>query len=456
MLENLQIYTDELIKTHNIPAASIAVWKDGNLDKAAAGILNMDTGVEANPDSIFQIGSITKVFTTCLIMKLVEDGRVELDKPVKHYLRSFQVANRDATETITVQQLLNHSNGIAGDYFPDDTHEDGPHIARYVDRCSQLPLVHPVGDGFSYSNSAFAVAGRLAEVMLGMTWFDAMEELIYQPLGLANAICRPSEVIRFRAALGHLPGAENSEVLRTTSGSYLSLGLSPAGATTTMTASDLVTFGRAHLEGGLNARGERWLSEESVALMQSPTVNVPMTSYMTVSSMGLGWMLGTHKPSSLSYVGHSGATSGQCSMLQIFPERQACFAFLLNRCKTDTLNQITNELTHAITGCDVTANTNQIPVELSEDQLHCYVGRFHSYAGDYAFTIDENGLSGFFDDAVGDKTRLEVSLRPLGDDRFDQINQAGVSLGVLRFMDLDEKRQPRRLFAGGRLYRCVA
>ncbi|MDB9999654.1 beta-lactamase family protein [Porticoccaceae bacterium] len=455
MLDNLQTYVEEIIKTHNIPAASIAVWKDGTLDKAAAGILNLDTGVEANTDSIFQIGSITKVFTTCLIMKLVEDGRVELDKPVKNYLRSFQVADRNATEAITVQQLLNHSNGIAGDYFPDDSHEEGPHIARYVDRCSQLPLVHPVGDGFSYSNAAFAIAGRLAEVMLGMTWFDAMEELIYQPLGMTHAICRPAEVIRFRAALGHLSGAENSEVLRTCSGKYLAMGQSPAGTTPTMRASDLITFGRAHLEGGLNSRRERWLSEANVVRMKSPTVDVPVTSDVVSSSVGLGWMLSNHAPSGLHFVGHAGGTNGQCAMLRIFPEQQGCFAFMLNRSKIEALNAITAELTHAVTGCDLVANSIPTTIEISKEKLSCYTGRFQSFAGNYTFTLSENGLNGTFDDVVGEKQLLVVDLKFLGDDRFDQINQMGVSVGVLRFMDLDENGRPSRLFAGGRLYEYV-
>ena len=93
-----------------------------------------------------------------------------------------------ATDTITVRQLLNHTNGIAGDYFPNDIHEEGPHIARYVDRCAQLPLVHPVGEGFSYSNAAFANRRSLGRSgQSGISWYDAIEEWIYKPLGMNHA-----------------------------------------------------------------------------------------------------------------------------------------------------------------------------------------------------------------------------------------------------------------------------
>ena len=78
--QDIQAYTQQLTQEHHIPAISLALWKDGQLHQAASGILNLDTGVEATTDSIFQIGSITKVFTTSLVMRLVEMGRVDLDK----------------------------------------------------------------------------------------------------------------------------------------------------------------------------------------------------------------------------------------------------------------------------------------------------------------------------------------------------------------------------------------
>ena len=63
--------------------------------------------------------------TTCLVMQLVDEGRVELDNPVKQYLRDFMIADAEASETITVRQLLNHTSGMAGDFFPDDQGHEG-------------------------------------------------------------------------------------------------------------------------------------------------------------------------------------------------------------------------------------------------------------------------------------------------------------------------------------------
>ena len=72
----------DLIERGHVPAASVAILSDGKIVSAAAGVLNNDTGVEATAASLFQIGSITKVWTATLIMQLVDEGLLDLDAPV--------------------------------------------------------------------------------------------------------------------------------------------------------------------------------------------------------------------------------------------------------------------------------------------------------------------------------------------------------------------------------------
>ena len=143
LLADFQGYVDTVRERYQVPALSIAVWYQNKLYQAASGILNVETGVEATPDSIFQIASITKVFTASLMMQLVEEGRVDLDKPVKQYLRDFQLSDAHLSETITVAQLLDHTSGIPGDYFGDPSYTQANALVRYVDCCSLLGSVHP-------------------------------------------------------------------------------------------------------------------------------------------------------------------------------------------------------------------------------------------------------------------------------------------------------------------------
>jgi CubicO group peptidase (beta-lactamase class C family) len=110
----------ERVTAWRLPGAAAAVLHDGTIETAAAGTLNVDTGVEATTDSLFEIGSITKVYTATLVMQLVDAGLVELDAPIRRYVPDFRVADAAASDAITVRHLLTHTSGFdGGDYFFD-------------------------------------------------------------------------------------------------------------------------------------------------------------------------------------------------------------------------------------------------------------------------------------------------------------------------------------------------
>src|SRR5690606_31977675 len=122
---------DEARHRHGVVGASLAVLTDGEVHAAASGSLNLDTGVDATPDSVFQIGSIGKLFTATLLMQLVDEAAVALDAPVRRYLPDFAIADESASAAITVRQLLAHTSGIDGDYLPPDD-PAGPSSENYV------------------------------------------------------------------------------------------------------------------------------------------------------------------------------------------------------------------------------------------------------------------------------------------------------------------------------------
>jgi CubicO group peptidase (beta-lactamase class C family) len=117
------------IQKHKVPGASAAVFHAGQWEVAAAGVANLTTGVDVTADTVMHIGSITKVLNATLLMQLVDEGRVDLAARLKRYLPDFQVADRNATELITVEMLLNHTCGVDGEYFPDA----GPDAQRIED-----------------------------------------------------------------------------------------------------------------------------------------------------------------------------------------------------------------------------------------------------------------------------------------------------------------------------------
>ena len=245
----LQQLLDGAREAHGVPGASVAVLRDGVVEAAASGVLNLDTGVEATTDSLFQIGSITKVWTATLVMQLVDEGRIELDGPVRRYLPGFRVADEAVSGAVTIRHLLTHTSGIDGDHFADTGRGDDC-LERYVETCAELPQVHPLGATMSYCNTGYTILGRVLEVVTDTGWDDLLRTRLVEPLGLTHTVTLPEDVLRFRAAIGHIqpPGEE----MRPAPAWGLPRTAGPAGAICS-TATELLGFAALHLRDGLGA-----------------------------------------------------------------------------------------------------------------------------------------------------------------------------------------------------------
>ncbi|MDC0003324.1 beta-lactamase family protein [Porticoccaceae bacterium] len=451
ILNDLQGYTETLVAQQNIPAASIAIWKDGQLHQGAAGILNIDTGVTATTDSIFQIGSITKVMTTCLVMQLVDEGKVDLDAPVKQYVQDFQIADAEASACITVRQLLNHTSGIAGDFFPDDRGHQGNLIARFVDRCNLLPLVHPVGQQYSYSNSAFAIAGRLVEVVRGISWYQAMQDYLFKPLGMHHAIADPVDIIRYRAAIGHVREGDDSTPWQLPEHAYLTLGQAPVGSTPTMSAANLITFARAHLDSGVSQSGARWLSEASVKAMQTAQITLPNVSQIGDKQAGLGWGKMYYTSAGTETIAHSGATLGFLSMLQIIPEQNAAFAVLTNGFKPAASNAITRDLLQVVAGIDNREPEPPSDISRTPEDLQTFVGRYDSLDTSVTITQQNEGLVAHVVYHIDPLPPVDLTLVPVDNEGcFAVYTPEGVRGSNVTFV-WEQGERPAYLFFAGRL-----
>src|SRR5919198_4668006 len=280
---------DELVRGDRVPGASLAVLAGGEVTTLASGVLHKGTGVEAATDSLFQIGSITKVYTTTVLQRLVDEGLVSVDTRVVEVLPEFRVADPEVTRQVTLRHLLCHSSGINGDFFHDTGRGDDC-VARYVRACADLTQVHPLGATMSYCNSGFVVVGRVIERLTGKVWDAALAEYVVGPLGLAHTWTLPEDVLRFRAAMGHVanPDGEDPEPAPTW-GLMRSAG--PAGLICA-TAADVVAFARLHLDGGRAPDGRRLLAAARIAEMQQAQIEVPNPHGVGRAGRArLGWAL---------------------------------------------------------------------------------------------------------------------------------------------------------------------
>jgi CubicO group peptidase (beta-lactamase class C family) len=324
--------TDRLktwVERYRVAGATVAWMRGNEIQTAAAGVVNRNTGVETTTDSLFQIGSITKVYTTTLIMQLVDEGRIDLDAPAVKYLPDLMFADAAETPKVTIRHLLTHSSGVDGDYFEDFGRGDDA-VEKYVAACKNLPFIFPLGEMWSYSNAGFVVLGRIVETMTGTTWEKALHDRILAPIGADHTVTLPEEALLFRTAAGHFGLVPDAPV--TTPVWNMPRAQAPAGSTPCSTVEDLLKFARLHLDGGRAPDGKQILSEASVREMQREQVRLPEHPGEGAAHWGLGWMLfdwGGHR-----VIGHDGGTVGQNSSLRILPDEDFAVAVLTNTTPT--------------------------------------------------------------------------------------------------------------------------
>jgi CubicO group peptidase (beta-lactamase class C family) len=306
-----------LIERHRVPGAVLGVLADGATSVAAAGVLNVETGVRATPDSLFQIGSITKVYTATLALQLADEGVLDIDVPIAAVLPELRLAEPHATARVTMRHLLTHTSGIEGDHFVDVGRGDDV-LERYVRTCAELGFAHPVGATFSYCNTGYVIAGRAVEVLTGMTWDAALRAWLLDPLGLRDTVTLPEEVLRFRAAYGHTVEPEQPVTLAPAP--LLPRSCGPAGLIWA-TAADALAFARAHMDG------TEVLSDASRAMMRAPQVALP-DPWTLGSHWGIGWIL--YDWDGRRVFGHDGATLGQAAFLRVVPEAGVAIVLLTN------------------------------------------------------------------------------------------------------------------------------
>ncbi|WP_395696445.1 serine hydrolase domain-containing protein [Nocardioides sp.] len=375
-----------LLEKYDVPGAAVAVLHDGAVVDAAAGTLNKATGVDATVDSLFQIGSVTKLWTATLVMQLVDEGRVDLDVPVRTYLPEFRIGDEAAAAVITPRMLLNHTAGFEGDIFT-DTGVGDDCIKKYLGVLHEVPQLFPPGEQFSYNNAGYCVLGRLVEVLREKPYDACLREHLFAPLGLTHAATGPYDAIMFRAAMGHIemePGAGPQPAPMWA----MARSNSPAGSMLCMTPRDLLAFARMHLEDGRAADGTQVLAPGTTGRMQSSEVVLP-----ELGLMGSSWGLGFERFDTADgvVVGHDGNTIGQAAFLRMVPGTGLAVALLTNG--GDALSLFRDLAGHALAelaGVELPPLPHP-PAEPERVDVSRFLGTYSAEVFDLNVTQDDDG-----------------------------------------------------------------
>lgn len=314
-----------LLAEHKVPGGAVAVSAGGQVADVAAGVLSKSTGVEATVDSVFQVGSITKVWTATLIMQLADAGKLDIDAPIRDVLPDFRVADEAASALITTRQLMAHTAGFEGDIFTDTGRGDDC-VERYVATLGEVAQLFPPGEMFSYNNAGFCVLGRIVEVLREQPYDACLREHLFTPLGLTHVATSADEAILFRAAVGHVQPEPDADPQPAPIWSLVRSSV-PAGSMLSMRPRDLLAFAQMHIDGGRAADGTTVLGPEAARAMRQPQVTLPPLGLMG-TSWGLGWEIYDWPGGTV--IGHDGGTVGQAAFLRVAPERDVAIALLTN------------------------------------------------------------------------------------------------------------------------------
>ncbi len=378
--QQLNEFVPRLMEKKDVPGVVVGILHDGEIHTAGFGVTNVDHALPVTDETLFQIGSITKTFTTTALMRLVEMGKLDLDATVRTYVPEFKVADDTAASQVTLRHLVTHMSGWFGDFFHDTGTGDDA-ILKYVAAMADLEQLAPLGALWSYNNANFHLVGRIIEVVTGKPYEAALNELVLEPLGLERAFFDPGDIMTYRFAVGHRKSEDGLEVARPWP---LPRAAYPAGGIT-CSVHDLLRYARFHMGDGAAEDGTQVLTQDSLSLMQTPQETIRKDE-----SIGLSWFLRTVAGTRL--ISHGGGTMGQVSLLTLIPEHDLAIAVFTN---ADEGGAITGEVTDWVLEqlLDIKVPKPE-PIEASEEELAAYAGCYTNPFNDAELGILNGRLVG--------------------------------------------------------------
>lgn len=441
----------ELVTAYGVPGASLAIWSDGMLREAAAGVVNLNTGIAVTTDTLFQIGSITKLYVAAMCLQLVDEGKLSLDAPVRDTLPDFKLGNEDVAARLTLRHLLSHQSGMEGDYF-EDAGRGEDRIAKFVGMLGVVPQVHPLGAMFSYCNTGFVIAGRMIEVASGLGWDKAVRTRMAKPLGTPAFSTLPEQALRYHTAIGHL-GAPGK--LMVTPIAYLAQSNAPAGSMQMACARDIVTFGRMLADGGMAPNGTRILSQANVKAMH--TTNVVCPDGLHIDEIGLATMMWDWDGDGvMDTFGHDGSTIGQAAWLRYHPASDTVFVLLTNGGNGKGMAQELMREIFAPAGV-APKDTPEPQEAMNFDPTH-YVGRYANVMETIEVSAQDGALVATITPspaaAVISGTR-RVTLTPVSAELFVGVTPGYTESATYHFLERDGEGRAQILHSGVRAHKRV-
>ncbi|HEX5054385.1 MAG TPA: serine hydrolase [Planctomycetota bacterium] len=345
--DGVQAFVDDLRQKFHVPGCAIAVVEGGDVvTTIVSGERDVEHGLAVTPDTLFAIGSSTKAFTTLLLATLVDEGRLDWDRPVRTWIPEFALEEHDAGEHLTPRDLVTHRSGMPRH----DLVWYGATISRaeMVRRLRWLPLNKDLRTEFQYNNLMFLTAGYLAERVAGRTWEELVRQRIFAPLGMSRS---NFEVVASAADEDHAePYRYDDDKLEHIPFRDLT-AIGPAGSINS-SVREMARWVALHLQNGKH--GDTAIVQPS-SMNELHTVRMPIgddAASPDLVSVGyaLGWFVDVYRGA--RRVHHGGNIDGFSALVAFLPDKDWGFVVLTNLDGTPLPEMVVRRLSDRVLGVE--------------------------------------------------------------------------------------------------------
>jgi serine beta-lactamase-like protein LACTB len=393
------------VEARGLPALSVALVDDQEVVWARGfGLADPAAMKPATADTVYRVGSVSKLFTDLAVMQLVERGALDLDVPVTKYLPDFKPVN-PFDRPITLRQMMAHRSGLVreppvGNYFDPTL----PSLARMVESLNRTELVYPPGERTKYSNAAIATVGFVLEQTQKQPFARYLQRAVLAPLEMRHSSFEPDPAITKDLARALMWTYWGREFPAPT----FELGMAPAGSMYS-TVTDLGRFLSVLLAGGRGPHGPL-VRPETLEEMWKPQFAKPGEK----EGFGIGFMIG--ELNGRRRVGHGGAIYGFSTELAALPAEKLGVVVIASR---DVTNAVTSHIADVALRQMLAARAGK-PLPAIEETTPLEPERARKLAGHYRSgnkTLDLSERDGRLFLWPG-RGGFRVELRALGGDLF--------------------------------------
>jgi CubicO group peptidase (beta-lactamase class C family) len=356
-LGDFDAFMAKALREWNAPGIGVGiVVKDSLVFAKGYGYRDYGKKLPVTPNTLFQIASNTKLFTTVAVGLLVEEGKLDWDRPVRQFVPEIQFYNEDLNNSVTIRDMLSHRTGISRHdliwYKSDFSRRE------LFDRLRYLEPSQPIRQGFLYNNMMYAASGYVIELLSKQTWEDFLKERIFAPLGMGSTMFSIQEMTRQGDFFVPYNEKRDTTVLFRIPYYEEVQGMGPAGAVIS-NINDISHWLIALMNRGMY-RGNRVIPPNVLRATLNPSIALPNSGlenrgYREIlnSVYGMGRWFASYRGHYLAY--HGGDIDGIHSQISCMPyDSVGVIVFVIGDHAAPLYNIITYNVYERLLGMDQT------------------------------------------------------------------------------------------------------